>query len=379
MKAIASFCIVLVLMLSGCNNQLVTLEVANPSDFDRTEELVEIPLVDLEKKLSLGEQQTYEITDETGAVLLSQLTYDNKLLFQPRLKANQLKKFQVAISDKKEDSVSVKVYGRYFPERKDDYAWENECLGFRFYGEALKQVQDPTNGLDIWLKRTRRMVLEDWYKNDIAHIASYHVDHGEGCDPYGVGPTLGAGAMAPWVEGQLIRNENYSSYVELDKGPLRITFELSYPKLDIKGQTIEDRRLISLDAGSYYTRIEQKYSLDQLDVAAGIVKRNGQDSILVDANKYYLIYQEPVMEPNGQVYVGLIFPDKFDTHKVDTYEIGKKKFQHTLAIKKEATPSVIYYTGFGWSKDKFPTVSFFEAYSKNYIEALLNPFKITLK
>ena len=378
MIVIASLCIVLTLMLSGCNNQLVTVEVANPSDFNRTEELVEIPLEAIQKRLSLSEEQTYKITDELGNVLLSQVTYDNKLLFQPQLKAKQLKHFKISVTDKTVDSIQTKVYGRYFPERKDDYAWENECIGFRLYGQGLKEVQAATNGIDIWLKRTTRMVLEDWYKNDIAHVASYHVDHGEGCDPYGVGPTLGAGAMAIWSEGKLVRNENYQSYKELDKGPLRITFELTYPQLKVKDQLTEDVKLISLDAGSYYSRIEQKYTLDQVDVAAGIVKRKGQDSILVDKNNSYLIYQEPVMEPNGQVYVGVVFPSSYTTSLVDSYSIGDKEFEHVLALKKNVSQSITYYAGFGWSKEKFPTVELFEAYTKHFAEALTTPLEITL-
>ena len=34
--------------------------------------------------------------------------------------------------------VTPKVYGRHVPERKDDFAWENEYAAFRMYGPALK-------------------------------------------------------------------------------------------------------------------------------------------------------------------------------------------------------------------------------------------------
>ena len=57
---------------------------------------------------------------------------------------------------------SAKVYGRYVPERKDDFAWENEYAAFRMYGAALKP-ENPSNGVDLWLKNSPALVIDTMY------------------------------------------------------------------------------------------------------------------------------------------------------------------------------------------------------------------------
>ena len=44
-----------------------------------------------------------------------------------------------------QEAVKAKVYGRYVPERKDDFAWENEYAAFRMYGPALKSCLTSTD------------------------------------------------------------------------------------------------------------------------------------------------------------------------------------------------------------------------------------------
>ncbi|MBQ5379604.1 MAG: DUF4861 family protein, partial [Paludibacteraceae bacterium] len=56
----------------------------------------------------------------------------------------------------------AKVYGRYVPERKDDFAWENEYAAFRMYGPALKS-ENPSNGVDLWLKASPELVVDSFY------------------------------------------------------------------------------------------------------------------------------------------------------------------------------------------------------------------------
>ena len=71
-------------------------------------------------------------------------------------------------------------------------------MAFRIYGQALVPIDGPSNGIDLWYKRTSDLIIDKWYANDLAGIASYHNDNGEGLDDYKVGRTLGAGAMAPY-------------------------------------------------------------------------------------------------------------------------------------------------------------------------------------
>lgn len=368
-------CIALMLLLFTSMNakQVYSVVIKNTSDVDQTERLVEIPL----QKIKVDKRQL-QVMDAKGVEQLSQITSDNTLLFQAKVGAGKCEVYYISDQGKSDQS-TVKVYGRYFTERYGDFAWENDRVGFRLYGSPLEKVQAPTNGIDLWLKRTERMVLEDWYANDLSKKASYHIDHGEGCDPYGVGPTLGAGAIAPYINDEILRNTNHTGYRIIDNGPLRIKFEIAYPNLEIEGRSIPDSKIITLDAGSYYTKVEQNYGGNKLDVAVGVVKRTGDSSLYVSEDGKFMVYEEPEMPKDGQVYVGVIFPKGKMVAKQDHYTIGKSDFRHNLATTTASKKGFVYYTGFGWSKSNHPTLNDFVTYTKNFVEALESPLKIKIQ
>lgn len=379
--------VLVVFLTSSCTaNKYLTVTVENPSSFSRIEEMVEIPLEKVSSKTKLKESQIYLLRNSSGETIPSQITYDGKLIFQSNLGANEKSEFRV-IAGNEEFVPKPKVFGRHYPERKDDFAWENDRVGFRFYGTALKENDGPSNALDIWLKRTDKLVLDKWYKASVENNISYHVDHGEGCDPYGAGRSLGAGAMAPFVNEELILNENYSTYTILDKGPLRFVAKLMYPPIVIDGKEYTESRTVSLDAGSQLTKIEQEYSVDTpIKVAAGIVKRAKNDSILWHSGDNYFIYQEPASKENGQYYLGVVVPQGIENVFVHSYEYmhplrkTKQHFSHTLGIT-DYTPGtpLTYYTGFGWNKYGFSDISTFSQYMTNFSTSLKEPFKITYK
>lgn len=367
----------LLLLVSCVSKDKVSVEIKNPSDFDRQGEIIELNLVDL-STLEIDSTNTYLVYDKDGNLLPSQVTYDGKLLFQSNLRADATELFTVKTGDKQE--YRAQTFGRCFPERKDDFSWENDKVGFRLYGQALKKVQEPTNGLDLWYKRTSELVLNKWYENDISGKSSYHKDNGEGCDPYSVGTTLGAGAIAPYVDGNIVRNENYESYEILDSGPLRITFRLKYPDLKIsENLTVKDEKTISLDAGSQLTKIVQDYGDIAISIAAGIVKRSASDRLIVSNDNTYLIYQEPSDNENGQIFLSLVFPGKFDSCTINTYEIDKNKYTHSLAVKDYKKHPISYYTGFGWDKFGFNGISDFEKYIQNFKQKIQQPLIVTIK
>ena len=68
-----------------------------------------------------------------------------------------------------------KVYGRYVPERKDDFAWENEYAAFRLYGPALKP-ENPSNGVDLWLKNSPALVIDTMYGRELKDHRPYHIN-----------------------------------------------------------------------------------------------------------------------------------------------------------------------------------------------------------
>jgi len=381
MKKSSLLVFVLAVLFAACGQKEFKVTVENTEDFDRVNDMVEIPVSELKSKVALKEGETYLVKKVGGEVIPSQVTSDEKLIFQSGLKAKESASFTIEAGAPQ--TYDAKTYGRFITERKDDFAWENDRVAFRIYGPALIEIDGPSNGIDAWYKRTNALIIDKWYKNDLAKIASYHEDHGEGQDDYKVGRSLGAGAMAPYVGDKLWLNENFSTQEVLDNGPLRTTFKLTYKNLDVDGKSLSETRTFSIDAGSQLTKIIQEYSTDSsMPVAAGIAKREN-DSIITSIENNYIVYAEPTSEKVGNVYLALVFPEGLEKSVVDTYTVTNPKnkkedsYSHVLGITtyKPNTP-IKYYTGYGWSKFGFENVSDFQKYIENFSKGLKAPLVV---
>lgn len=381
------FIICLSLLVISCTDTRgIKISVKNGSDFDRLDQMLEIPIKRLERELPLDSNQVYGVVDSEGVTIASQITHNGRFIFQPKLKAKELKSFWIIASQEQEFKKLVDV--KFRPERYDDIAWENDKVGFRLYGKALEAVQAPTNGLDIWCKRTDSLVLDQWYADDISGTASYHVDHGQGADFYPVGRTLGAGGMSPFIDGKLQLNNNFVSHEILDNGPLRVIFKLTYPMVNIGYKELLETKTITLDAGSYLTKIVQDYNTDDqrdhFNVAAGFAYRGEEDPISVYNRRLnYLIYQDPAAKDNGNLYLGLIIPQGIEKNLIDTYTVenadGTKSVMGNVLASITYMPGAapIYYVGFGWDKAGFETLESFEDYIAAYSRRAKEPFVVT--
>lgn len=371
-----------VALLFSCAPKEMKITVENTADFDRQADLVEIPVTDIKNHVTLSGNEAYTVTDANGNIIPSQITSDGKLIFQSNLKAKESGTYTVKAGT--QDIYKPQTYGRFITERKDDFAWENDRVAFRIYGPALVAIDGPSNGIDAWYKRTNELIIDKWYKDDLAGVASYHQDHGEGQDDYKVGRSLGAGAMAPYVGDKLWLNENFASQELIDNGPLRTTFKLNYKDLNVDGNTYTETRTISIDAGSQLTKITQEYGnvAAPMAVAAGFVKREN-DSIIASPENGYIVYAEPYSSMVDNVYLGMVFPNGFDKSIVDTYAVENPKskkqdsYSHVLGITKyQPNTPVTYYTGYGWSKFGFASFADFQKYVENFAKGLKQPLVI---
>jgi hypothetical protein len=365
------------MLFVSCTKKTITLTVENPSDFDRKNQTVEISLHEIEQIFWKPDYRKVELTDPKGKSVTYQLTYDKKFIFQTDIKAHETLSFVIK-QGKRNQTFTPKTYARFIKERKDDFAWENDKVAFRIYGPALKPVDGPSNGIDVWYKRTDKLIIDKWYKNDLSGKASYHEDHGEGLDDYKVGRSLGAGGIAPFVNDSLWLNENFASHELLDNGPVRSTLKLTYNKLNVDGKEYGETRTISIDAGSQLTKITQAYEgvVEKMTVAAGLAKRNGHDSITANGN--YVIYAEPYSEKVGNVFLAMVFPDGYKTTAIHGYKVGNNSYSHVLAICDYEKP-ITYYSGYGWSKAGiFSDISSFEKYVAEFSECLKTPVIVTI-
>ena len=376
------FLIAISLGLISCESGL-NISIENPSDFERSE-IVEIPL---EKLMKLPTGKAYIVANQKGETIPSQLTYDGKLIFQTSIKPKETTSYLIKTGAP--EIYPAKTYGRFITERKDDFAWENDRVAFRVYGPALIAVDGPSNGIDLWYKRTNDLIIDKWYKDDLAGIKSYHEDHGEGLDDYKVGRTLGAGMMAPFVNDSLVLNENFTRQEILENGPLRTTFKLSYKDITMNGKTFSESRIFSIDAGSQLTKVTQEYgTTDTLTVAAGIVKRTKEDeayTAYTENGSAAVVYEEPETEKVGKVFVGMIFPKGIEKALSNTYTIVHPKTQkeethsHVLGVTSYYPGQPItYYTGYGWEKFGFRTLGDFQNYVGYFAKAIEEPLIIKI-
>ena len=264
----------------------------------------------------------------------------------------------------------VKTYARFVPERKDDFAWENDRIAFRAYGKALENTKEDAYGLDVWVKRTNRMVLNDRYK-----IGNYHLDHGDGLDYYHVGFTLGAGNMAPYVNDTIRYSANYHNWKILDNGPLRSTFQLGYDSWNAGGIKVSATKTITIDAGSQLYRIENTYSFKDdkpLPVVVGIAKRSQNGILSLNEQKGIMGYWEPTDLKDGTTGVGSIL-----TTPVSNMLVNKQLLAITSAKNKEP---IVYYIGAAWDRaGKITTDKQWFRYLNNFHQEIQQPLMVRLK
>ena len=379
MKKIA-FLISAFIGLLSCESG-INISVSNPSDFDRIE-IVEIPA---EKLMNLSVGKAFVVSDKNGEILPSQFTYDDKLIFQTNIKAKET--ISYIIKTGAPENFPAITYGRFITERKDDFAWENDRVAFRIYGPALIPIDGPSNGLDFWYKRTSDLIIDKWYKEDIAGVKSYHEDHGEGLDDYKVGRTLGGGMMAPFFNESLTLNDNFVSQEVLENGPLRTTFKLIYKDITVDGKTFGESRIFSIDAGSQLTKVTQEFcTKDVITVAAGIIKRSEDgevNTVYTDNGDATIFYEEPASEKVGRIFVCMYFPKGINKSITHTATIINSKSQkeethsHVLGVMTyQPEQPITYFTGYGWDKFGFPTLNDFQNHIGLFSIALKEPLII---
>ena len=144
---------------------------------------------------------------------------------------------------------SARVYGRYVPERKDDFAWENEYAAFRMYGPALKP-ENPSNGADLWLKASPELVVDSFYYREHVLGLPYHINYGKGLDCYKVGHTCGAGGLVVIAEDTTWIGGPYDRWEILEQSPDKFVFRLEYDSVLVAGHILQEQLTVTVQAGS---------------------------------------------------------------------------------------------------------------------------------
>ena len=342
------------------------LEVSNPIAARRSGEIVEVEWKSLHHAAVTDEQVV--VYAEDGSQCPSQVIFNKEgtpvsLIFQVDVPANGKTKYRV--SREYPDKYEPKVFGRYVPERMDDYAWENNLTTYRIYGPALS---DPkTQGVDVWVKSTPKLIINEWFaRND------YHHNYGEGMDCYKVGNTLGGGALAVVDNGKLVLSGNYTRQECVANGPLRTEAEFEYGQVEVAGKKVAMQRRIWLDADSRFT--VQEYSFDGFDgeiqVAAGMIMH---DVKALSQGDNWVALTEPASdskdpERDGDISLAVIMEGGQGTAQIDS---------HAVVLRKvKAGEKVVVLSGSGWSHAGIESHDEWQAQVEHYAARLANPLKV---
>ena len=333
----------------------LTVVVSNPSAIQR-QEVVSIDASTVFSRLGIQGGRQFIVRNALDAEVPYQLTYDGQLLIEASVRPGATAQFTIV---KGEPTFYKSVcYGRMYPERVDDIAWENDRGAYRCYGPALQRSGEDAFGNDVWVKNTPDLVVESRYHNELVNHLSYHVDYGYGLDCYKVGPTLGCGTPAILQGDNIVFPYCWRDYELLDNGPLRFTVRLTYnPSRIGDDANVVEHRILSIDKGSNFNRMTVWYEglTRPVDVASGVVIHTEDTESVVLGNDF-VAYADPTDNPakqNFQIYVAALFPDGVSTTKKVMLDQPTRGIAgHALGVKRSLSPSdkFTYYFGSSWSK-----------------------------
>ena len=450
LKGISVKALTMLLALAGSNYshaQTATIVVSNSTSASRTE-LIELSMSDVKAKLAGAtpkKGEAYIVKNKRGQQIGTQITHDGKLLIDASVRPNGTATYTLSIG--KPYPQKVWTTGALYKIRKDDIAWENDRCAYRVYGPALQKTGERSFGTDIWVKNTPDTVVYERYIKDmngniqgdkidakartlekqakdfaaqakaeknstkaaklekqskalqeqakalwaesreVDITTSFHLDHGNGLDPYRVGATLGIGAPSLMVGKTQYLPYCWKTYKILDNGPLRFTVELSYNPSTIGDmKNVVEHRIISLDKGSNFNKMTVWYDglTTPTDFATGFPIHE-EDTESKTFAKDYVSYADPTdnIEVNqSQVYVGVLFPNGIDN---TYYQLFDQKHDgatgHALGLKHglKNDEKYSYYFGAAWSKYDVKSYAEWQLRIKEYLDALKQPLKVSIK
>src|SRR5678816_4529892 len=361
----------------------LTVTAINKLNIARQSETIELTAQAL---APLGEKDLMKIhvRDGAGNEVLSQAVdtdYDDYhkpdiLIFQTDFQPNETKTFSIVAGPKREYSrEDFHAYGRFVRERFDDFAWENDRVAYRTYGKALiswKGEPLTSSAIDIWSKRTSKLVINDWYMVD-----NYHADHGEGVDAYSAGPTRGCGGNGIWSNGQLYIPTNFIDSRVLTNGPIRVMFELVYEPFDVNGTKVSQVLRVSLDAGSQLNRFRVSSQAaggsEALAIAVGF-KKVKEEQKEFNQGRGWLTIWEPVDKNLGMQGLAVVV----DPSTVD--KLGEDKLNHLVILKPGVAMPITYWAGFAWDRaGQITSAESWKTYVDQFAERLRSPIGISIK
>ncbi len=388
--------------LSFATQPRLTVKAVNELSFGRLNQTITLSAAQL-KPLGDVELEKIHVQTAAGRELLVQAVDSDgdhrpdEVIFQTDFRPNQTRYFVVHVGKPHlYRADQYKAYGRFVRERFGDFAWENDRIIQRTYGQRLQTWQRgalTSSAVDVWVKSTPELVINDWYMTD-----HYHINTGQGADLYTAGTSRGVGGDGLWAGGRLWVSENHVDSRVLANGPIRVMFKLMYAPFNVNGTHVRETRRIALDAGQNLNHYKITYRPEkpmELVAAIGIQKPNltpkeaggrispdsgSQPSKRlpgaftkgdINDEEGWVTAQQLLSE--GRLNAAIIVdPDQF-------IKVTENK-QNLLVLAKVPENNVIsYWVGYSWSKsDRFKSYQAWKTYIDHFAQGIRSPIQVTV-
>ena len=363
----------------------LTVTAVNKLNFARASQTIELTAEQL-GPLGARDLGAVHVKDAAGKELLVQAVDTDSdiyrrpdiVIFQADFAPNETKTFTVTTGGKQVYAKDqYKAFGRFNRERFDDFVWENDRIAHRTYGKALEAWEgEPLSSstIDIWSKRTPRMVVNDWYLTD-----DYHTDHGDGADFYSAGLSRGCWGNGLWAADRLWTSRNFINSRVLANGPIRVMFELEYAPFEVNGISISEVKRVSLDAGSQLDRFQSSYKQftrpgqsQKLTMGVGLKKVAGE-KVESNAGLGWLTKWEKVEKNAGEQGLAIIVDAKSFEKQTDD------KLNQLMLAQVPDNGVAVYWAGFCWNKaGQITSADAWGKYVDEFAQGLQSPIQVTL-
>ncbi len=254
---------------------------------------------------------------------------------------------EVVVAEQEVNEQQVMAYGRFVPEREDDFTWENDKVAFRIYGPS-SGGKGPVSGVDPWFKKVDYAIVDKWYAEHFAG-QSYHKDNGEGHDIYHVGPSRGVGGTAIWVDGVAYPAAMFKSHEVLRSGGDVVEFTVQY-EWDTPLGAVAESKTISLALGSQLYQVNSVFTLDgepaSLPIAIGLATHDEAAEVFSNLDSGRISTWE-VMDDNG-VGTGVLMAPELTQDIIHTASEEKDASHIWLITATDENGALSFSAGFAW-------------------------------
>ncbi len=416
------FAIGAIFVVSACNNTTqkpesnetdsteVSVSFQNPSDFKRNTETIVLSRNKVVELIGEIPENTIPLfKDTTGTPLLMQaddLDGDNQwdeLFIVTDFNANEKKKTTIEfVSPTELPQIKPRTNIRFArkPENENETytelteaeyetssvdnrpsqnfqmegpAWENEFVAFRNYF-------DDRNGADIFGKRITEPVLDKVGINQ-----DYHKLQDWGMDVLKVGNSLGAGAIALYVNDKMykIGAKSPRKYKQIADGPLRSILEFSFDSCIAADQVYKVVHRISIATGTHCYKSEVTISdfNQEKDLVTGIVNKKSDSLIVTNHNSNYisLATHAKQSENDDLLGMGLLIKKDVFIENGETPDEGDgitETYYARLKIQNDKPVCYRFYTVWELQDAKFQDTQEFIKLLQSDADKLANPIVV---